>query len=115
MVKSENPFNEGVFPYQFGINLRGRECGFGHPVIATKISGYIDWVDEIIFGSGVSNDKLEVVEQCDLPKSGAKGECRKSSQCLHIVELVKRGLATITEYICDFQDKYDPVICCPTI
>jgi secreted trypsin-like serine protease len=39
------------FPFIFGLSSFGDDCGFGTPIVATKVSAYIDWIDSIMFSS----------------------------------------------------------------
>lgn len=107
-------------PYQLGINIHGNDCGFGFPAVATRVSQYIDWVDSVIFGSrrpllsypsdvNVPGGGIS----CNLP-NGRQGQCKKSSECFEVVDLVKSGKASIRDYICDFADSRNPSVCCPT-
>lgn len=106
VVKRQQRFKDGFYSYQFGINIQGKDCGFGHATVATKVSRYINWIDSVIF------EKINGHDKCQLP-NGKQGLCKKSSECMDVVNMVKRGEVNLSDFICDFTDKRDPRICCP--
>lgn len=84
----------------FGVTSLGENCGLPTPVLTTKISDYIDWIDSVIFGTPKS---------CRSPLG--EGKCVPSSECLQVVDMVRTG-AAISDYACDFTDLSNPAICC---
>uniref|UniRef100_A0A336N162 CSON008418 protein n=1 Tax=Culicoides sonorensis TaxID=179676 RepID=A0A336N162_CULSO len=90
-----------------GLPMHGNDCGFGFPVIATKISHYIDWIDSVIFKNTPQNS-------CILP-NGVKSTCQRASACPHLVQQIKEGKSKLMDYICRFDDNRDPLVCCPDI
>lgn len=104
--------SETFFPYQLGISIHGRDCSFGYPAVATRVSRYIDWIDSIIFVKKPAQASLGVSDACKLP-NGQSGLCKRSSQCQHVVRKINRGEIDLIEYECDFSDNSDPVVCCP--
>lgn len=118
------PLNNSKFKsayYQIGINIEGKDCGFGYPTIATRVSRYIDWIDSVIFGKATHDTKnaglIALTESnlssCKLP-TGGRGACQKSSQCRDVVKMITMGQVLFKDYVCDAKNLYDPAICCPT-
>lgn len=114
VVVREYPFKYGFFPYQMGINIQGRDCGYGSPFVALKVSKHIDWIDSVIFDKKFQcSSKLEEDKNQCKPPGAERGSCKKSSECMTVVNWVKSGQVALTDYICDFTDKRDPIVCCP--
>jgi hypothetical protein len=40
---------ERIFPLIFGINSFGVECGFGIPLVTSRVSSFIPWMDSIVY------------------------------------------------------------------
>lgn len=94
--------------YILGLPTIGNDCGFGYPAIASRVSYYIDWIDSVIFPG---KEKV-VSEGCLLPKGGTS-TCKRASECSHLVQDVKQGKSKLADYICQFNDARDPLVCCP--
>lgn len=107
-----NSLENRFFSYQMGIHTHSKDCGFGFPAVYTKVSRHLDWIDTVIFGEVSQQGGGTSSDSCPLP-TGQRGTCKKSSQCLEIVNRVKRGEVDLRDYICDFTNHQDPEICCP--
>lgn len=75
-------FTYTFFPYVMGINAYGKDCGFGQPSVAVKVSNAIDWIDSIIFsGKSTKPSKTETKSlprfKRDLPESKAYNESHR--------------------------------------
>lgn len=97
--------------YIFGLPTYAYDCGFGYPAIVTRVSYYIDWMDSVIFSEKA---KKEITEMCFLP-SGEKSSCKRASDCPHLVQDVKSGKGKLVDYICQFDDTLNPLVCCPKL
>lgn len=94
------------FPYIFGLSTIAKDCGFGYPALVTKVSHYIDWIDSVIFPGKAKT--------CLLP-AGTSSICKRASECPHLVGDVKKGKSTLSDYICQFDDARDLLVCCPKL
>lgn len=97
-------FSTTQFPCIFGLSTIAKDCGFGYPALVTKVSYYIDWIDSVIFPGKAKT--------CLLP-SGTSSTCKRASKCPQLVGDVKKGKSTLSDYICQFDDDRNPLVCCP--
>jgi hypothetical protein len=37
------------FPFVFGVNSMGVDCGFGIPLITSRVASFIPWIDSILY------------------------------------------------------------------
>jgi hypothetical protein len=40
---------ERIFPFIFGINSFGVDCGFGIPLVTSRVASFIPWIDSIVY------------------------------------------------------------------
>lgn len=119
-IERETWHFDKYFPYIYGINSHGKDCGYGKPAVFTKISEFVPWIESVVFdelGNGGSNgqgsdfvfvhDDLEVGDVCRTQNSD--GVCTKQENCPKLVELYKKKKLNIN--FCSMAKGVS--FCCP--
>lgn len=114
-------FNE-YDSYVFGVNSFGNNCGFGTPVVATRVSSYTDWIESNVLGvekkqKEPENDQIVFVDDhyetdgsaCTIPGGAGQGVCKEPAKCPGFLETY-RGLNQQVKF-CGFKPR--PTVCCP--
>uniref|UniRef100_A0A336MPR3 CSON004416 protein n=1 Tax=Culicoides sonorensis TaxID=179676 RepID=A0A336MPR3_CULSO len=113
--------------YIFGVNSFGKNCGFGTPVVATRVSSYADWIEENVLGvvkkqpSSVTsrkndNDQIVFIDEhegagsaCTVPGDQESGVCTSLLNCPGFRENYSARNQQVK--FCGFDPH--PTICCP--
>ncbi|XP_049539654.1 uncharacterized protein LOC125953881 [Anopheles darlingi] len=54
---------ERYFNYFYGINLLGRDCGFGEPALAVRLNGHKAWLESLLLPKKVATSELSAGSQ----------------------------------------------------
>jgi hypothetical protein len=96
--------------YVAGLSTVGKDCGFGHVTVATRISPYIDWIDSVILPRD-TNDFIfseDIQGECT-HSDGSVGVCVTAEKCPGLVTENKKGKVTV--HFCSLTDPIS--LCCP--
>lgn len=112
--------------YVFGVNSYGNNCGFGTPVVATRVSTYAGWIEENVLGvqkqnilpENTSNDKIVFLDDqyevegstCSIPGEVKQGVCAEPSKCPGFIENYRAKNQQVK--FCGFQPR--TTVCCPS-
>ncbi|XP_050093241.1 uncharacterized protein LOC126576137 [Anopheles aquasalis] len=78
------------FKHLFGLNLLGRDCGYGQSAIAVRIASHMEWLSKMLLtnrpheaASAVRfyNSDLAPGDQCQLPFGAGSGQCTEVEHC----------------------------------
>jgi hypothetical protein len=62
-----------IFNILFGVNSIGVDCGFGSPLVTTRVDYFIPWIDSIVYPKAKGLEKKELntesLEQGKVTKS----------------------------------------------
>ncbi|XP_058066856.1 uncharacterized protein LOC131216389 [Anopheles bellator] len=115
---------ERYFNYVYGINLFGRDCGFGEPAVAVRLSGHRAWLESVLLSNGRQpstsvatshqstdsvvfiNPDLHLSDRCRYA-GGGEGVCVEHSRCPGIRQRVQQNLSVI---FCSSGS----IVCCPS-
>jgi hypothetical protein len=71
-LQTKYPTLDRVFNILFGVNSIGVDCGFGSPLVTTRVEYFIPWINSIVYPKtkGLENEELntERLEQGKLTK-----------------------------------------------
>lgn len=112
--------------YVFGVNSFGKNCGFGTPVVATRVSSYADWIEENVLGVSVKknpsankpiDDQIVFIDHehetegnaCTIPGETKQGVCTEPAQCSGFSEHYRARRQQVK--FCGFHPSI--TVCCP--
>lgn len=109
--------------YVFGVNSFGKNCGFGTPIVATRVSSYAEWIEKTILGisekpSNESSHEIIFIDEsvestvgdnCFISGTRERGVCTYTHQCPGYEELYRSKRQQLS--FCTI--KPIPQICCP--
>ncbi|XP_041785288.1 uncharacterized protein LOC121600615 [Anopheles merus] len=109
------------FNYAYGMNLFGRDCGFGEPAVAVRFNAHKPWIESVLLPeianhrkSSTTGSKDEVIfidpdlrlnDRCSY-SGGVQGVCVAHDRCPSIRQRMSNGDSII---ICSGGS----VVCCP--
>lgn len=112
--------------YVFGVNSFGKNCGFGTPVVATRVSSFADWIEENVLGvkskkkplNKLDNDQIVFVDDedrkegdsCSIPGDTQRGVCMQATKCKGFLEKYRAMQQEVK--FCGFQPH--TTVCCPS-
>uniref|UniRef100_A0A182FUI2 Peptidase S1 domain-containing protein n=1 Tax=Anopheles albimanus TaxID=7167 RepID=A0A182FUI2_ANOAL len=111
---------ERYFNYFYGINLLGRDCGFGEPALAVRLNGHKAWLESLLLPKRPANagqqpsdsvifinPDLSLSDRCTYT-DGTMGVCVAQSDCPGIRQRMQANKPVI---LCSSGS----VVCCPSV
>ncbi|KAL9705893.1 hypothetical protein quinque_009411 [Culex quinquefasciatus] len=102
-----NPFPEDVL----GVGSYAPDCGFGRPMVATRVAAFREWMDTVIYRSVNVNNVRQVLLEKELALDYiCEGPDREAGVCVHIDHCQHRDLGDEIKFC---TNETAPIVCCP--
>uniref|UniRef100_A0A182ILQ1 Peptidase S1 domain-containing protein n=1 Tax=Anopheles atroparvus TaxID=41427 RepID=A0A182ILQ1_ANOAO len=111
------------FPYVFGLNVAGDDCGFGAEAYYVKIAAHIDWIEGIVLGDRNRRTQQRSRRQIWFPQSEEEVDSGNGQQQSCLLPGARRGFCTpysacstqlMGRVVTICRHGVEPIVCCPT-
>ncbi|XP_058122288.1 serine protease 53-like [Anopheles ziemanni] len=73
------------FEHIYGLNLAGKDCGFGRPALATRLGFHLEWLNSVLLPNNQPSRKNHNIKKIKIPNSTAKelDDCESRYKMFH--------------------------------